>query len=774
MDNPSQNAVAAPAKKKFKMPKWAISLCVLAGIILLIVSSVLIVNTATRNPGVAVFENYLQALRQGNVQRYVRTFEDRNTDDHDRLVNLYTQGNRDAANAANSNPEHFNNTYWLPNYATGSESDQANAIDPNSAIARGISFSTEQIIAQSILTRRIEHEVLISEPNYTRVRFVLTFDENMPNQADNTIPARHWALMDGGNLPDVHIISFHKIGNRWFFGNDFRLYRQGNTQHAIETWYTPVTFDGTSGYKLMHLNPVDLLEDNTFKAISYNNKPVLAIGNRAFMAASDLREVTLNANIRSIGSEAFSGLEHLLRVGFENDTFIEGTTALDVQANRDRDLRRNLTVGHSAFAGTRSLRSFTLSPRANPIIPDSLFFIPSRIPVDPDHPMRTNGITNFNFDGFTENGQFFGFRAVGHYSFFGTDLTNISLFRNQQAAEGAATPNPNTITSIGQSAFENTLLNTISNISIESNDITINNSIPNSVTRIGQNAFRRTRFSHFALPQNFSSIPTGLLDGTTTLTHFYFPSQITQIGAAALRSTAITTVNLPHTLQHIGASAFENASSITRFSTAPLPNTASQYNLRTVGARAFFGANSLQSLTLHSSISSIGDEAFANMQNLRFVDIDFSAGISLGANAFTIRQGTPKFYVNQNLNVSDFVGVPSWDSLPGFRNHLYCRSIVEVFDGFRLAISPADQSVKVIDALGVERVQRTLIQFIDFVEPPAVAAPVDLQNAPITAIGEGAFARALNVNNVFINSNHITSIGPNVFTGADRMSFIRP
>ena len=89
--------------------------------------------------------------------------------------------------------------------------------------------------------------------------------------------------------------------------------------------------------------------------------------------------------------------------------------------------------------------------------------------------------------------------------------------------------------------------------------------------------------------------------------------------------SSLTSLTLPSSLQSIGDCAFSGCKSLTSLT---LPSS-----LQSIGDRAFYGCNSLTSLTLPSSLQSIGDSAFWGCNSLTSLTLPSSLQ-SIGDSAF--------------------------------------------------------------------------------------------------------------------------------------------
>ena len=91
--------------------------------------------------------------------------------------------------------------------------------------------------------------------------------------------------------------------------------------------------------------------------------------------------------------------------------------------------------------------------------------------------------------------------------------------------------------------------------------------------------------------------------------------QVTRIGAGAFQNcTSLTSITLPSSVTSIGESAFNGCTS-TSFTSITLPSS-----VTSIGKSAFLGCTYLTSITLSSSVTSIGADAFTGCSNLTTVN----------------------------------------------------------------------------------------------------------------------------------------------------------
>ena len=224
----------------------------------------------------------------------------------------------------------------------------------------------------------------------------------------------------------------------------------------------------------------------------------------------------------------------------------------------------------------------------------------------------------------------------------------------------------NTITSIGEAAFENCELLT---------SVTI----PDSVTEIGGAAFYFcTSLTSVTIPDSVTSIGKEAFYFCTSLTSITIPDSVTEIGECAFTYTSLTSVTIPNSIISIGEFAFENCALLTSVTIPDSVTEIGEYafcacsslkafygkfassdnrclivngvlnsfaigcgateytipdSVTSIEYNAFFGCSSLTSVTIPDSVTSIWDRAFSDCTSLTSVTIPDSV-TSIGKEAF--------------------------------------------------------------------------------------------------------------------------------------------
>ena len=318
------------------------------------------------------------------------------------------------------------------------------------------------------------------------------------------------------------------------------------------------------------------------------NKNVTSIGEAAFQNCS-LKSVIIPNGVTNIGSCAFSGCTGLTNItipdsikdiggGAFSGTSLTNIAIPDTVAN----------IGPGAFSGCSGLTHITI-PRSMTKIDGSFSGCTglTRI-VIPDN------ITNIGNDAFANC----------------TKLTNVTI--------------PNSVTSIGSSAFSGCP---------EMTSITI----PDSVTNIGHGAFQGcTKLTNITIPSSITSI-----DGSfacSELTNIIIPDNVTSIGYQAFREChALANITISDSVTSIGEEAFYECSSLKNIE---IPNSITKIE------KGAFANAGLTNVTIPDSVTSIGEYAFSgcfDLTNITISQATYNTIIANNSSAFSGFNGTFNF-----------------------------------------------------------------------------------------------------------------------------------
>ena len=285
---------------------------------------------------------------------------------------------------------------------------------------------------------------------------------------------------------------------------------------------------------------------------------VTSIGAGAFYEASALTSITIPASVTSIGNQAFYGATNLATVTFAPGSNIDigmnafyGTavTSITIPASFER-------IGQYAFGGASALATVTFAAGSQlTSIGEDAFSgtaltsitIPASLTSIDQNAFRfATLLTSVTFAPGSQ------LTSIGQYAFYGTALTNFTI--------------PASVTSIDTYAFYGaSLLSDITvdgaNLNYSSVDGVLFNK--NSDTLILH--LKGRGGTSYTIPATVTSIGEGAFDETalTTVT-FAEGSHLTSIGGWAFYgATALTSITIPASVTSIGAGAFYEASALT-------------------------------------------------------------------------------------------------------------------------------------------------------------------------------------------------------------------
>ena len=181
---------------------------------------------------------------------------------------------------------------------------------------------------------------------------------------------------------------------------------------------------------------------------------------------------------------------------------------------------------------------------------------------------------------------------------------------------------------------------------------------PDTITSIGQSAFSScTGLTNITIPNNVTSIGQSAFSSCTGLTNITIPDSVTSIGMSAFSHTSLTSVILPNTLTVISTSLFEDCSGLT---SVRIPNTITKF-----GYRCFKDCPNLTSITIPNRVTSIGNNSFNGCSNLTTVFLNSNAIVSEN---YTVISGlktyfgiqVTKYVIGNNIvSIGDYVFINS-------------------------------------------------------------------------------------------------------------------
>ena len=166
--------------------------------------------------------------------------------------------------------------------------------------------------------------------------------------------------------------------------------------------------------------------------------------------------------------------------------------------------------------------------------------------------------------------------------------------------------------------------------------------LPESLTSIGNSAFKSTKLASINIPANVASIGVNAFIYVKSLATVTIPSNtaLKNIGEYAFKDCiSLKSFNMPNSITSLGRCTFEGCTSL---SSVVLSN-----GITTLDEYTFYGCTALSSIVLPNALQSIGRECFYSTKALTSIDFP-QALITIGDNAFG-NSGLVEVVLPQNL-----------------------------------------------------------------------------------------------------------------------------
>lgn len=206
--------------------------------------------------------------------------------------------------------------------------------------------------------------------------------------------------------------------------------------------------------------------------------------------------------------------------------------------------------------------------------------------------------------------------------------------------------------------------------------ITDHYTMPNTITEIGEKAFKDSALTSITLSSNLTKIGRYAFDGAF-ITSISIPSSVTRIEDYAFRNTKLTSIIVPSTVEYIGVSVFYGCNDLTEmrlpyignsmtsgkrfiniFGTFPnkLEKVTFLEGMTSIDSDAFAATNSLKEIIIPNSVTSIAKGAFSGCKSINTITLPFVGGSDADDNAFGYIFGADDYnqqdnYVPKSLKI---------------------------------------------------------------------------------------------------------------------------
>ena len=475
----------------------------------------------------------------------------------------------------------------------------------------------------------------------------------------------------------------------------------------VETWGVPIYYNVVNGEAVVTNNgkigcysgSISLPEKVTHDGVTY---PVTAIGEKAFMNSLSLYEVYLTPNIKSIGYAAFSNCNKMTVLEYFPDSLttigdyaFSGCTSLQainlimgppgirlgkgvksigkgafrncssikiiVMADQVTEIGdsafinctklNDVTMGYAtasigtgAFAQCNNIKSFTCKADNPPTVGDETCFAAFQ-------DQATLKVGYFAAPKYQAAEYWAAFKSIEtfndgidgiYYSIDGNQAT-VTYRDNKYSSYSGDVVIPESfehdgvtyqVTGIGDKAFKGcagltsvTIPNTVSWIGSNAFKGCMGLSsinLPVTLTALNEHAFDSCGITSIIIPETITAIPTGCFANCYMLETVTLPAELTTIGKEAFyRCNSLKSIDLPETITTLEQGAFKS-SGLTSFTLPP--------QITTISAELLRYTSDMKTVTLHDKLTTIGSFSFANCGFSR-IDIPLSVR-EIKANAF--------------------------------------------------------------------------------------------------------------------------------------------
>ena len=507
----------------------------------------------------------------------------------------------------------------------------------------------------------------------------------------------------------------------------------------------------------------------------YNGLPVISICYRAFENCSSLTSITIPDSVTSIGTCAFNGCTSLTSIKIPDSVTSIGQSAFSGTAYYDNEqnwedgvlylekyliaTNRDLPDEYTIKAGTTLIADFAFYVRdglTGISIPNSVTFIGREVfgtcksltsIILPDSVIEIGECAFRNCSSLKSITIPDGVSSIGALTFSGcTSLIRINIPEGVEHIGNGVFKNCISLTSITIPASVTNIYNqtfvecpNLSEIVVKSGNPIYHSAGNCLIETESKTLIAGCKGSVIPSDGSVTKIDASAFEGRSSLESIIIPDGVKTIGSNAFYGcTGLKSITISGTVTTINNAAFGycgNLSEINVDSGNPFYHCAGNCLIETESKTLIKGCNN-SVIPMDGSVTSIGDAAFSGCDTLESISIPDSV-TSIGTNAFSRTA-----YYNNEQNWEDGV--------------LYLEKY--------LIATNRDLPDKYTIKDGT-----TLIASGAFYERDSLTS-ITIPGS-VTSIGEGAFIRCERLANIFI-SDGVASIGDGVFNGCDSLTSI--
>ena len=340
---------------------------------------------------------------------------------------------------------------------------------------------------------------------------------------------------------------------------------------------------------------------------------IVEIGSQAFSSCYDLTTIEIPSSVRTIGYEAFSSCYDLEKITIGTGLTEIGTRAFSwCNKLTSFDIPKSVRyIGGQAFQGCQAIQSFVWPEQLNSIS-DSVFqncgslttvTIPNTVKKIGKASFMScsklaaitipSSVTTIDDEAFSNCEQLTSFEVPATVTRLG-----VNIWNNCPSLTSLSVAVANPIYDSREDC--NAIIETESNTLIIGTE---HATIPSTVTAIGESAFQNSRIESITLPDGLKSIGRYAFSGCSNLTSLTLPEGLQRIDESAFYGSKLQNIVIPSTMKEIGENTFWANYNL---KTVVIPST-----IEVVKTWAFLSCQNLSDVYCYRSMPpSFGSRAF--------------------------------------------------------------------------------------------------------------------------------------------------------------------